>query len=1716
MDSPHRLPRLANHSTGMSRFFRIFVAGCLAWMAASLLHAADPLRVFIRGGVKTHGPNQHDHPRFLGDWTKLLGERGIKVDGSMQFPTAAQLEGTDVVIIYAADGMKITGDERTRFEKYLQRGGGLVVIHDGVVAGDQHEWAKKVQGGSWRWDGEKKTQWHEGDVGLYFVDPEDPITRGISNFDWKDEVYNQMDMSPDVDVLAVSFVDVFNIWPQVWTYQKTWDGGTTPYRAFVSLPGHEYDVFNTPHYRALLLRGIAWAGKQANVDEFCQPAELASLRYPAGGPKPAPEAVKTFQLHPEFNVTLAADENVAKKIMSLDWDPQGRLWVVETPEYPGGLDVNKNDFKAYWNRAQDPTNFPVGGKQPRKPLDRISILKDSNGDGVMDQQTVFADGLELPTSLVFYRDGVIVSQAPDILWIRDTTGDGVADKVETLYTGWGTFDTHAVINNLRWGPDGWVYGTVGYTRGRVKSGDGTKNFGDIAAGVFRFRADGSMLEQVAAGGCNTWGCEVAPDGEIVFTTATCGEPICHVVIPEKILARGQVGGLKSFLNVIEENKIYPAFEEKRQPYVQIDWVGAWTAAAGATIYDGGAWPAKWAPEDRYSFFMGEATRQLFHHEFLDPKGATYQGRKEDGRKQTEFLASTDYWFRPIHSRVGPDGALYVVDFYNQIAVHNDTRGPAHGARNAATRPDRDHQFTRLWRIQHKEAKALPPFSLKASDPAGLVTMLAHPNGWVRSTANRLLFETQPTTVTPALTELLKSSPSKYGRIQALYTLNNLGQLNDGLLLAALKDGDSAVRKNAARVAMERPEVPADAVRAIQALLTDPDGRAKINALMALGSLPPSRETADAIVAAWPSFKDPWLESAAVGAAARDPLLFLQAALAASDPAFVAGYVPHLARLVAQQADETKAAQFVMLLGSSPARTDGLKQVALDSFTASLKPAIKPTPSASLTTSLRYLLASERTAGSVLPLVARWDTEGKLTSAVKPAVARAEAQLGNPALSDQVRGQVAANLVGVRNLDASIIPAVVALLGSDASPALQKRVVDALGANPDTALALVAAFPKLPADVVEPAFGQIVKRADTTSAFLDLLAAKQVDLLKLGPARQHRLRTHPDATIAKRSNTIIDDLKGPEAKEKDALIAKFTPEVVKPGNVENGKKLYTANCAGCHVFKNEGRNLAPNLTGMGAHGPADLLIHIVDPNRLVEPNFVSTLIETKDDQSYDGIIDRENAQEVVLRNATGDYTLRTADIKSRSSSGRSLMPEGFDQLGAEGLRDLLAYLCADENRFRMLDLTPAFTANSSRGLYNSPDNVDETVTFRSYGLKRVDDIPFDVVSPNKAVANVVVLKGGAPNAWSRKTLPQKVEVKVGVPASKLHFLGGVGGWAYPAVDDDDLPVLKATAHFAGGGTEEMVFRNGQEIADYIGNFDVPKSKGLAQFTRRGQIRWHSAAVRGTNVIERLTLESYDNGVAPTVFAITAENGPRTGPEAEVKPANTKPAAAATLEAAPKDSLRILIVGGGSSHDFQRWFNLKDAETLRELPGAVVAYTENTDDIAAAAPFTDVIYLSNNKPIRSPASRQAIFAHAQAGKGLLLIHPALWYNWGDWPEYNRQLAGGGSKSHDRYGEFEVTVLNDVKTPVTAGLPATFKITDELYHDVRDDQGVPRLVLATGKSPVDGRVFPVVWLSQHREGRVACVTLGHDGQAHSHPVYQQLLKQAATWAAGREPAK
>jgi uncharacterized protein len=373
-------------------------------------------------------------------------------------------------------------------------------------------------------------------------------------------------------------------------------------------------------------------------------------------------------------------------------------------------------------------------------------------------------------------------------------------------------------------------------------------------------------------------------------------------------------------------------------------------------------------------------------------------------------------------------------------------------------------------------------------------------------------------------------------------------------------------------------------------------------------------------------------------------------------------------------------------------------------------------------------------------------------------------------------------------------------------------------------------------------------------------------------------------------------------------------------------------------------------------------------------------------------------------------------------------------------------------------------------------------------------------------NVIVLRGGEGYA---KTFPQKVEFKANVKANVLHFLSGVAGWGHPfPAEAAETPVLKATVKFADGKSEEIVMKNGVEFADYIGKYDVPGSKEVPELVRRGQIRYFSKPLRNSGTITSVTLESFDNKVAPVIAAVTAELSDKPPVAAA---AGAAPEAETEKKADLKITAKTLIVGGGSSHNFDRWFNKEDKATLAKAH-IDVDYTDQPNLIGSVVESLEVLYLSNNQPIADKKVREGIMNRAKNGKGLLLVHPALWYNWNDWPEYNRQLVGGGARSHDKFGEFEVTVINPTH-PIMKGVPPSFKITDELYHFQKDVSGPPIDVLAVGKNEQTGRTFPVVWTTRIPDSRIVCITLGHDEKSHTLPAFQTLLVNAHEWARGKD---
>jgi hypothetical protein len=283
-----------------------------------------------------------------------------------------------------------------------------------------------------------------------------------------------------------------------------------------------------------------------------------------------------------------------------------------------------------------------------------------------------------------------------------------------------------------------------------------------------------------------------------------------------------------------------------------------------------------------------------------------------------------------------------------------------------------------------------------------------------------------------------------------------------------------------------------------------------------------------------------------------------------------------------------------------------------------------------------------------------------------------------------------------------------------------------------------------------------------------------------------------------------------------------------------------------------------------------LTHILDPNRVVAGNFIAYQVITRKQQDYTGIIKSENSEKVVLNNLEGEVEIRRADIESMRSSGRSLMPEGLEALGETVVRDIVGYLAATIPRgFRPLDMSRAFTADSRKGLY-AVQGPNPSLTFKQYGIVMVDNIPFHIVNPSTAAGgrNVVVLRGG--EGFS-KLLPQRVEFEVGTKATKLYILGGVAGWGFPDGDPDvqDVPAAKARLEYADGGAEEVVWRNGEEFADYVRPYEVPGSKSAGDLLNTGQLRWFALVPKRNAEIRRITLESFDNRLAPTFVAMTAQ-------------------------------------------------------------------------------------------------------------------------------------------------------------------------------------------------------------------------------------------------------
>jgi putative membrane-bound dehydrogenase-like protein len=498
---------------------------------------------------------------------------------------------------------------------------------------------------------------------------------------------------------------------------------------------------------------------------------------------------------------FAAEPDIAKPIF-MAWDERGRLWVSETRDYPHGV---------------------VSGGMGN---DSIKICEDTDGDGKADKFTVFADKLNLPTSFVFARGGVIVSQPPRFLFLKDTDGDDKADVREELLTGWGIGDTHAQANNLHYGLDNWLYGCVGYSGFNGEVGGKQLRF---AQGTYRFRADGSALEFLHQFSNNSWGQSANEFGDQFGGTAN-NAPIFFGGIPASVVPRGLRAMTAKRINVEDKcHTITPSFR-------QVDVFGGFTAAAGSAFIHSANLP----PRLQGKAMVCEPTMKVISLMDVQRDGAGYTAK--DG---FNLVASSDEWMSPVFAEIGPDGAVWFADWQNFIIQHNPTPSSFRGGYDAKTgvggaheNPLRDHARGRIYRVLWDQAKKPVIRSLKSVTTPQLVAALGNDNQFWRLTAQRLLVEGKKADTVPALKQAATNS-APLAAIHSLWTLHGLGQLDDATHRGALLHKDAAVRRNATRALGTDARAVSNFFSA--GVVSDPDPLTKLAALVKLAEFSDTRQ-----------------------------------------------------------------------------------------------------------------------------------------------------------------------------------------------------------------------------------------------------------------------------------------------------------------------------------------------------------------------------------------------------------------------------------------------------------------------------------------------------------------------------------------------------------------------------------------------------------------------------------------------------------------------------------------------------------------------------------------------------------------------------------------------------------------------------------------------------------------------------------------------------------
>ena len=1436
--------------------------------------AEPPLRVLFLGH---DGPAHEPVLRYRSIEPALAG-RGIAVEytDSVRDLNPGKLAGIDALLIYANIDRIEPPQEKALLE-YVRGGGALVALHCASFCFRNSPDYVAMVGAQFQSHG-------TGVFSVRTADRSHPIMQDYPGLESWDETYvHTRHNEQGRTVLEQRPFENGGLEP--WTWVRTEGKG----RVFYTAWGHDLRTWEQPAFVELVARGIRWTARRTTPQALARQKTAAPERkpfpmpqmttiaadaapfeseevgakipnYTAGGqwgtqgaplttmqrPLTAAQSIGHYVVPQGFRLAVfAAEPDLGGKPICMNWDERGRLWVAETYDYPNEL------------------------QPPGRGRDRIRICEDTDGDGRADRFTVFAEGLSIPTAIEFARGGAIVQNATETLFLKDTDGDDVADVRETLIVGWNARDTHGGVSNFHYGLDNHVWAMQGYNRSTPHS-PGTEDAQTFAAGFLRFRPDGTGIEFLRSTDNNTWGLGLSEEG-IAFGSTANHNPSVHMAIPNRYYERVRGWTPSLVLRSIADSHLFEPITDKVR---QVDHHGGYTAGAGHALYTARTYPQQYW--NRTAFVNGP-TGHLTGTFVLEPDGAGFRSRSP-----FNLAASDDEWAAPIMAEVGPDGHVWLVDWYNYIVQHNPTPQGFETGKGQAYETDlRDKTYGRVYRVVHEAVPATEPYSLAGATPEKLVAALTHDNFRWRLHAQRLLVERGRRDVLPALFELVADRSRdaiglNVGAIHALWTMHGLGVLDgsnadaSAAAVAALRHPSPGVRRNAVQVLPPTE----DSTRAVLEadLLRDVDDQVRLTALLALADLPASSGAGVAVAQfaeAPANVADPWLRDATVAAAARNAGTFLQA-VAAKDAVsehgdeVLAVVAEHFAR--GGPSDDLHSL-IVRLAQAEPAVAATVIRGLAAGWPADRKPEVSDRMERDLLNLMGKLGPAEQ--GRLLQLAGRWDVK-VLESYGEQITAFLLKQIDDDTLDTPTRLAAAAKAVELRPQAAEPVEALLERITPQTPPALATGLMDALGRSESGRLGPLVRerLGSLTPAVRKTAIEVLLGRTESTAALLDALDEGIVQLADLSLEQKAALGDHPDSAIRDRATKLLARGGAMPDADRQAVLARLMSVTQRTGDAERGKAVFVKVCANCHKHGELGQKVGPDLTGMAAHPKPELLTHILDPSRSVESNFRSYMLLTAEGELLNGMLASESKTAVELIDAQAKrHTVLREDIEQLRGSTKSLMPDGFEkQLSEEQLTDLLEFLAA-RGRYLPLDLTAVATAASDTRLFNGPrgDDVEKLIP-PAWGIQTVEGVPFLVADPQGGTKpNAIVLHG--PNGAVSRTFPKSVTLPVAGRVKTLHLLGGIGGWAFP-FDREPTVSMTVRLRYADGATEDHDLVNGRHIADYIRRVDVPESQ-FAFMMRGQQARYLTVTPRRDEPLAAVEFVKGADRTAPVVLAVTIE-------------------------------------------------------------------------------------------------------------------------------------------------------------------------------------------------------------------------------------------------------